>query len=99
MKGRAPPGLECEKEEVIVVHQGDRVVFRIAHAYLPEASDLLADLTDEAEVEGTITEFSDAGAEAQAFAVVRLYDSQTVVVPVEKLRVVRVNSSQMNGEG
>lgn len=79
-----------------MAQKGDRVVFRIAHAYLPEAQDLLADLTDQTEVEGTITDFSDAGRETQAFALVTLYDSQTVVVPVEKLRVVTVKSSQLS---
>ena len=79
-----------------MAQKGDRVVFRIAHAYLPEARDLLAKLTDEAEVEGTITDFSDAGEEAQAFALVRLYDNQTVIVPVENMRVVTVKSSQLS---
>jgi hypothetical protein len=96
MERCAPRRLACGKEEVLVAQKGDRVVFRIAHAYLPEAQDLLEDLTDQAEVEGTITDFSDAGEESQAFALVRLYDNQTVIVPVQKLRVVTVKSSQLS---
>lgn len=78
-----------------MAQKGDRVVFRIAHAYLPEARDLLADLTDQAELEGVVTDFSDAGTEAQAFAIVRIYDRRVVVVPAEKLRVVTLSDPEL----
>jgi len=81
-----------------VTRRGDRVVFQISDAYLPEPKDLLTALTDEVELEGTVADFSDAGASARAFALVRLYSSQTVVVPVDRLRVVTLGSSELKGE-
>ena len=68
---------------------GDRVSFRISDVYLPEPTEVLAQLTPEAEVNGEIVEFSDSGSRPQAYAVVRLTAEQSVLLPVTALRVVR----------
>ena len=60
--------------------------FRIADIYLPGAAELWAAPADETELEGTIVDFSDSGRAPQAFAVVEVVRSQTVIVPIGKLR-------------
>ena len=70
-------------------HIGDRVSFRISDVYLPEPSDVLAQLTPEVETTGVIVEFSDSGSTPQAYALVRLTAEQSVLLPVPVLRVVR----------
>jgi hypothetical protein len=68
---------------------GDRVSFRISDVYLPEPSEVLAQLTPEVEANGVIVEFSDSGSRLQAYAVVRLTPEQSVLLPVTALRVAR----------
>jgi len=71
-----------------VPQKGDRVCFRIAHVFLPEVHEVLASLTEELEVQGTIVDFSDSGNAQSVFAVVQLDGNQAVVVSVDRLRVV-----------
>jgi len=68
---------------------GNRVSFRISDVYLPEPSEVLAQLTTDVEANGVIVEFSDSGSSPQAYAVVRLTERQSVLLPVTALRVVR----------
>jgi len=68
---------------------GDRVMFRIADVFLPEPSDVLAKLTPEVQASGTIVEFSDSGGKPRAYAVVSITAQQSVLLPVDALRVVR----------
>ena len=79
--------------------KGDRVRFQVAHIFLPDVQEVLASLTETIEVEGTITDFSDSGGTLQAFAVVQLDEKQTVVVPVERLRVVITSASKARKPG
>ncbi len=65
---------------------GDRVRFSLASVFLPDSQDETALV--ESEVEGVIVDFSDSGPVAQVFAVIELERRCTVVVPVEKLRLV-----------
>jgi hypothetical protein len=67
---------------------GDRVSFRIADVYLPEPSEVLANLTPEVETNGVVVEFSDSGSSSRAYAVVRITAQQSVLLPVRALRVV-----------
>ena len=67
---------------------GDRVSFRISDVYLPEPFEVLAQLTTEVEANGVIVEFSDSGNSLQAYAVVRLTERQSVLLPVTALRLV-----------
>ena len=71
-----------------MVKKGDRVSFKVAHVFFPEVDEVLTSLTPEVELEGTVMDFSDSGNTPLAFAVVQLHQEQTVVVPVEGLRVV-----------
>jgi len=62
------------------------VRFRIADIYLPAPAELWATPPEETELVGKIADFSDSGSALQAFAVVEVVRSQTVIVPVGKLR-------------
>ncbi len=66
---------------------GDRVSFRISDVFLPEPSEVLANLTTDAETNGVVVEFSDSGSSPQAYAVVRITPQQAVLLPVSALRV------------
>lgn len=56
--------------------------------FLPTSERVSILLAGESEVEGTIQAFSDSGAKSQAFAVVDVVRTETVVVPVEKLELI-----------
>ena len=66
---------------------GDRVSFRISDVFLPEPSEVLASLTPEVEANGVVVEYSDSGSSPRAYAVVRITAQQSVLLPVEALRV------------
>ena len=68
---------------------GDRVSFRISDVYLPEPSEVLANLTPEAEANGVVVEFSDSGNDLRAYAVVRITTQQSVLLPVNALHVLK----------
>jgi len=65
---------------------GDRVSFRISDVYLPEPSEVLANLTADVETNGVVIEFSDSGSSPRAYAVVRISPQQAVLLPVGALR-------------
>lgn len=67
---------------------GDKVRFSASDVFLPSQEILLAPPPAEAELEGTVVDFSDSGARARVFAVVDVVRKQTVVVPVEKLEII-----------
>ncbi len=67
---------------------GDRVSFRISEIFLPDPSEVLAKLTPEVEANGVIEEFSDSGDRPRAYAVVRMTEHQSVLLPVGALHVV-----------
>ena len=81
-----------------MVKKGDRVSFKVADVFFPEVDEVLASLTPEVELEGTVMDFSDSGNTPLAFAVVQLHQEQTVVVPVERLRVVALFNSEPKKE-
>ena len=68
---------------------GDRVVFQIAGAFLPSPNEIVASLGIGSVVEGTVVEFSDCGQQPRFFAVVEVVRRQQIVVPVEKLIVIK----------
>jgi len=65
---------------------GERVVFLISDAFLPDAAALRAAFADERELEGTVVGFSDWGDARRVFAVVEVIQQRNIVVPVESLR-------------
>jgi hypothetical protein len=66
---------------------GDRVSFRISDVFLPEASEVLANLTEEVEMQGVVVEFSDSGDHPRVYALVRITTRQAVLLPVSALHV------------
>ncbi len=67
---------------------GDRVSFRLADVFLPEPSEVMANLTTEVEANGVIVEFSDSGSDQRAYAVVRISPQQSVLLPVNAVHVI-----------
>lgn len=65
--------------------------FCISDAFLPTEEELASLLTLNHKVEGTVINFSDSGPKAGYFAVVDVIRRCAVIVPVEKLEVVREN--------
>jgi hypothetical protein len=66
---------------------GNRVSFRISDVFLPEPSEVLANLTPEVEANGVVVDFSDSGTSPRAYAVVRITAQQAVLLPVGSLRI------------
>jgi hypothetical protein len=58
----------------------------------PEA--LFKPLSPDSEVEGTIIDFSDSGSKPRAFAVVEVVSRQTMVIPVERLKLIPAASDE-----
>ena len=73
----------------VKTHIGDQVKFSIENVFLPDPEETLKALSLSSEVEGTIVGFSDSGTQSRAFAVVDVVRRQTVVVPVDKVRLER----------
>jgi hypothetical protein len=67
---------------------GDKVRFALSNVFLPSQEAVLAPLPRETELEGTVVDFSDSGANLRVFAVVDVVRKQAVVVPVEKLEII-----------
>lgn len=65
--------------------------------FLPGPEDLSQGPSAETEAEGAIVNFSDSGLTRRAFAVVELDDEQSIVVPVEKLKLATPRSSENGG--
>jgi hypothetical protein len=84
--GIVPRLLGTERESS--TREGDTVRFHLSDVFLPSLEDLQTALQREAEVEGTIVDFSDSGSKPCAFAVVEVCRKQTVIVPVFKLQIV-----------
>jgi len=69
------------------VQIGDRVSFRVSDVFLPEPSEVLANLTVDVEANGVVVEFSDSGSNPRAYAMVRITAQQSVLLPVGSLRI------------
>jgi hypothetical protein len=67
--------------------KGDKVSFHVGDVFLPNAEELPVRWGDGDELEGTIVDFSDSGSTSRVFAVIEVVQRQTVVVPVEKLKL------------
>lgn len=56
-------------------------------------------MMDEPELEGTITNFSDSGSQTRVFAVVDVVRKESLVVPVDKLKPVKMaGNTDFGGE-
>jgi hypothetical protein len=64
------------------------VRFPLSDVFLPEAESVRKALSLDSEVEGTIVDFSDSGADAKKFALVKVVREITVVVASGSLELV-----------
>jgi hypothetical protein len=78
-----------DQEARCPTNRGDWVQFRASEVFLASPEDVVGEHNGSIEMEGVIVDFSDSGARLRAFAVVELATGQTIVVAVEKLRVLR----------
>lgn len=62
--------------------------FRIADVFLPGPEELLTAPSAQSECEGTVVDFSDSGATPRFFALVEVVTRRTLVIPVEKLKLI-----------
>jgi hypothetical protein len=75
-------------ESGVSAQPGDRVSFRVTDVFLPEPTEVLANLTADVEMNGVIVEFSDSGNDQRAYAVVRISPQQAVLLPVTAIHVI-----------
>ncbi len=64
--------------------------------FLPSPGGALAAIPEETELEGTIVDFSDSGLKSRFFAVIEVVRTQSLIVPVDKLEVIK--TSTIDGE-
>lgn len=75
---------------------GDKVRFRVADVFLPSPGGALPANEEETVLEGTIVDFSDSGLKSRFFAVVEVVRTQSLIVPVEKVEIIK--SSTLEGD-
>ena len=83
-----------DQEARCPTNKGDWVRFFASEVFLSTQEDLAGARAGSAEMEGIIVDFSDSGDKPRAFAVVELATGQTIVVPVEKMKMARPSSSE-----
>ena len=66
--------------------------FQVADVFLPSPGAVFAALPEETELEGTVVGFSDSGHKSRFFAVIEVVKTQSLVVPLEKLEVIRTSA-------
>jgi len=88
-----------EQEARCRTNKGDWVRFLTSDVFLANQEDLVDAHTNSGEMEGVIVDFSDSGNRPRVFAVVELATGQTIVVPVEKMKMARPASSEEDGRG
>jgi hypothetical protein len=81
---RERAGRGCRTQE------GDRVQFRVSDVFLPGPEELLTAPPTQSELEGTVVDFSDSGATPRFFALVEVVTRKTLVIPVEKLKMIEM---------
>ena len=62
--------------------------FQASDVFLPSPGGALAAIPEEAELEGTVIDFSDSGMKSRFFAVIEVVRTQSLIVPVDKLEVI-----------
>jgi len=68
----------------------------VSDIFLPSPGGALAAIPEETELEGTIVDFSDSGLKSRFFAVIEVVRTQSLIVPVDKLEVIK--TSTIDGE-
>ena len=76
--------MNCDK-----LKPGLRVQFRLGDVYLPDIAEVLNRMTEDTELQGSVTLLSDAGEERAAFAVVEVKGVlMPIIVPAAAIRAV-----------
>ena len=83
--------LPSASEEGPLIHEGDTVRFELGDIFMPPVDELPISLATADHVEGTVINFSDSGSLARVFAVIDVIAHQTVIVPVDKLKLQNVD--------
>ncbi len=63
--------------------------FQVADVFLPGPGGVFPPTEEEQELEGTIIDFSDSGSRLRFFAVIEVIRTKSLIVPVDKLEVVK----------
>ena len=70
----------------------------MSDVFLPNPGGVMIASPEETELEGTIIDFSDSGPKVRYFAVVEVVKTQSLIVPVERLDIVKtVSPSRVEG--
>lgn len=75
---------------------GDKVRFQVSDVFLPASAGAFPALAGNAEMEGTIVDFSDSGPKSHYFAVIEVVRTQSLIVPVKSLEVVETSTREGN---
>jgi len=78
----------------ITTRTGDKVAFLISDTFMQGSEENHTSLSDTGELEGTIVNFSDSGTASRVFALVEIVRKQTIVIPVERLRLLESSGSK-----
>ena len=75
------------------LHPGQIVKFRLGDIHLPEVAEVLARVTDEVELHGSITLLSDHGEQRSAFAVIEVKGIlMPLIVPTASIHVLGLSA-------
>ena len=67
----------------VATRVGDKVRFHVSSIFLSQAPE---PFPPDADLEGTVIDFSDSGTQASVFAVIEVVRTHTVIVPVNELQ-------------
>jgi hypothetical protein len=70
------------------------VRFQASDVFLPSPGGALAAIPEETELEGTIIDFSDSGLRSRFFAVIDVVRTQSLIVPVDKLEIIKAATTK-----
>jgi len=70
------------------------VRFQASDVFLPSPGGTLAAIPEETELEGTIIDFSDSGLRSRFFAVIDVVRTQSLIVPVDKLEIIKAATTK-----
>ena len=68
--------------------------FQVSDVFLPSPGGVFAAVPEETELEGTIVGFSDSGLKSRFFAVIEVVKTESLIVPLEKLEVIKTSAPE-----
>jgi|SRR5687767_14074739 hypothetical protein len=84
------------KEVAPMARPGDLVVFRISDVFVPGATELLEELSQNEQLMGSLVSLSDSGNDRDYYGVVALSTGQNVVVPLSRLQAISFLPAELN---